>query len=51
MVAEGRVNGIPVTAGSMDFRFIGGSFGAACGEAFISAVQNCIKKKYTINIF
>ena len=51
MVAEGRVNGIPVTAGSMDFRFIGGSFGAACGEAFISALQNCIKKNIPLIFF
>ena len=32
--------------GAQNFNFIGGSIGAASGEAFIHGVQNSIKKKY-----
>ena len=31
--------------GAQDFRFIGGSFGAASGEAFISGIQHAIDNK------
>ena len=34
-----------VTVGAQDFRFIGGSFGAASGEAFIAGVQHAIDNK------
>ena len=33
-----------VIAGAQDFRFIGGSFGAASGEAFIAGAQHAIEK-------
>ena len=32
--------------GAQDFRFIGGSFGAASGEAFIAGAQHAIEKKF-----
>jgi acetyl-CoA carboxylase carboxyl transferase subunit beta len=41
-IAKGKLNGIEITVGAQDFRFIGGSFGAASGEAFISGVQHAI---------
>ncbi len=41
-IAKGKVNNIDVIVGAQDFRFIGGSFGAASGEAFISGVQHSI---------
>ena len=41
-IAKGTLNGIEITVGAQDFRFIGGSFGAASGEAFISGVQHAI---------
>ena len=44
-IAKGKVNNIDVIVGSQDFRFIGGSFGAASGEAFISGVQHAIDEK------
>ena len=44
-IAKGKLNKIDVTVGSQDFRFIGGSFGAASGEAFISGVQHAIDNK------
>ena len=36
LIAKGKVQGIDVVTGAQDFRFIGGSFGAASGEAFIA---------------
>ena len=45
LIAEGLMNNIRVTAGSQNFNFIGGSVGAASGEAFIHGVQNAIDKK------
>ena len=44
-IATGRVENIQVTVGAQDFRFIGGSFGAASGEAFIHGVQHAIENK------
>ena len=43
-LALGTVNGLDVVVGAQDFRFIGGSFGAASGEAFIAGVQCAIEK-------
>ena len=45
LIAKGKVQNIDVVAGSQDFRFIGGSFGAASGEAFIAGAQNAIENK------
>ena len=42
MIAKGRVNGIEITAGAINFDFIGGSVGAAEGEAIIYGVQHAI---------
>ena len=44
-ISTGKVNDIQVTVGAQDFRFIGGSFGAASGEAFIHGVQHAIDNK------
>tara|TARA_Y100000590_G_scaffold34117_1_gene37287 strand:+ start:248 stop:1180 length:933 start_codon:yes stop_codon:yes gene_type:complete len=42
MIAKGIVNGIEITAGAINFEFIGGSVGAAEGEAIIYGVQHAI---------
>ena len=42
MIAKGSVNGIEITAGAINFEFIGGSVGAAEGEAIIYGVQHAI---------
>ena len=42
MIAKGMVNGIEITAGAINFEFIGGSVGAAEGEAIIYGVQHAI---------
>ena len=44
LIAKGKINNIEVIAGAQDFRFIGGSFGAASGEAFIAGAQHAIEK-------
>jgi acetyl-CoA carboxylase carboxyl transferase subunit beta len=43
LIATGKVKDIDVVVGAQDFRFIGGSFGAASGEAFIAGVQHSIE--------
>ena len=43
MIAKGKVLNTNVVVGAQDFRFIGGSFGAASGEAFISGAQHAIE--------
>ena len=45
MIAKGSINGIQVTAGAINFDFIGGSVGAAEGEAIIYGVQHAIDNK------
>ena len=45
LIAEGKVRNIDVIVGAQDFRFIGGSFGAASGEAFIAGAQKAIESK------
>ncbi len=51
LLAKGKVKNIDVTVGAQDFRFIGGSFGAASGEAFITAVQHSINNKTPLIFF
>ena len=45
LIAKGKVQNIDVIVGAQDFRFIGGSFGAASGEAFIAGAQRSIENK------
>ena len=45
MIAKGQINGIQITVGSINFDFIGGSVGAAEGEAIIYGVQHAIDNK------
>ena len=42
LIAKGKVQNNNVVVGAQDFRFIGGSFGAASGEAFIAGAQHAI---------
>lgn len=43
--AHGKVNGIPLMVGAMDFNFIGGSMGSVVGEKISRAIDYCIKHK------
>ena len=45
MIATGNINGIEVTAGAINFEFIGGSCGAAETEAIIYGGQHSIDNK------
>ena len=45
LIAKGKVQNINMVVGAQDFRFIGGSFGAASGEAFIAGAQYAIENK------
>ena len=51
LIAKGKVQGIDVITGAQDFRFIGGSFGAASGEAFIAGAQNAIENNFPYIFF
>ena len=54
LIAKGKVKNIDVVVGAQDFRFIGGSFGAASGEAFIAGIQQSIENKilyFTFNTY
>ena len=51
LIAKGKIKTIDVTVGAQDFRFIGGSFGAASGEAFITGVQHAINNKTPLVFF
>ena len=51
LIAKGKIKNINVTVGAQDFRFIGGSFGAASGEAFITGVQHAINNKTPLIFF
>ena len=42
MIARGKINEINVTAGAINFDFIGGSIGSAEGEAIIYGVQHAM---------
>tara|TARA_B100000902_G_scaffold378578_1_gene411963 strand:- start:1553 stop:2482 length:930 start_codon:yes stop_codon:yes gene_type:complete len=45
LIAKGKINNINVTVGAIDFNFIGGSVGAAEGEAIIYGIQHAIDSK------
>ncbi len=42
--AYGRMNGIEIVIGCMDFEFIGGSMGSVVGEKIARAIDFCIEK-------
>tara|TARA_B110001452_G_scaffold247488_1_gene233546 strand:- start:13 stop:930 length:918 start_codon:yes stop_codon:yes gene_type:complete len=51
LIAKGKVKNVDVVVGAQDFRFIGGSFGAASGEAFIAGIQHSIENKIPFIFF
>jgi acetyl-CoA carboxylase carboxyl transferase subunit beta len=51
MVIKTNINKINLTAIASDFDFIGGSIGAAEGEAFLYGIQNAIENKQPFVIF
>ena len=51
MIIKTKIKNIDVTAGAFDFAFIGGSVGAAEGEAIIYGVQHAIDNKQPFILF
>ena len=45
MIARGQINGINITAGAINFDFMGGSVASAEGEAIITGIQHAIDNK------
>jgi acetyl-CoA carboxylase carboxyl transferase subunit beta len=45
VVLRGQLYGMPLVASAFEYRFIGGSMGAAVGERFVRAVSACIEYK------
>lgn len=46
----GKINGLDVVIGCMDFEFIGGSMGSVVGEKIARAIDKSIKTKYPLLI-
>ena len=51
MIARGKLKNINITVGAQNFSFIGGSVGAASGEAFIYAAQHAIDNQNPLIFF
>ncbi len=51
LIAKGKVQNSNIVVGAQDFRFIGGSFGAASGEAFIAGAQHAIENNMPFVFF
>ena len=51
IIARGKINGINITAGAINFDFIGGSVGSAEGEAIIYGVQHAIDNQESFCFF
>ena len=49
-VGEGNLDGKPLIACAMEFRFIGGSMGAVVGEKITRAIDRCIEKELPLVI-
>ena len=51
MIAKGKINDIEITAGAINFDFIGGSIGSSEGEAIIYGVQHAIDNQTPLIFF
>ena len=51
MIAKGKINDIEITAGAINFDFIGGSIGSSEGEAIIYSVQYAIDNQTPLVFF
>jgi acetyl-CoA carboxylase carboxyl transferase subunit beta len=46
--AVGKLNGIDIVIGCMDFSFIGGSMGSVVGEKISRAIDHCLKNRFPL---
>lgn len=51
IIAQGRMETIPVTVGVQDFAFQGGTLGLAAGEAFVAGAELAIRNKTAFIMF
>jgi acetyl-CoA carboxylase carboxyl transferase subunit beta len=51
VTGTGRIHGIPISIAVMDFRYCGGSMGAAVGEKITRAIENAVARKIPCIIF
>ncbi len=51
VVAEGKLDDLPVVAAVQDFRFMGGSLGMAAGEAVVTGMLRAVDKKSPFVMF
>jgi acetyl-CoA carboxylase carboxyl transferase subunit beta len=49
--AFGEIGGVPAVVVAQDFAFMGGSLGAAAGEAFITAAEEAIRREAPLVMF
>ncbi len=48
IIAEGKIGGIPVVCGVMEYRFIGGSMGSVVGEKLTRAIERAYEKRQAL---
>ena len=51
IVMRGKVEGIELVSVAFEFRFLGGSMGAAVGERFVQAVNKCLQLRIPLVCF
>lgn len=51
IVMKGQIHGVPVVAGSFDFRFMGGSMGSVMGERFVQGANEALRNKVPYIVF
>ena len=51
LISEGKLGGMDVIVACQDFKFMGGSMGMAVGNAILSGVQACVKKRAPFILF
>jgi len=51
VTGEGKIDGISVMVGILDFSFMGGSMGVAVGEKITRLIERATEKKYPLIIF
>ncbi|MCX7590360.1 MAG: acetyl-CoA carboxylase, carboxyltransferase subunit beta [Kiritimatiellae bacterium] len=51
ITGTGKINGVPVAMGVMDFRFLGGSLGAGTGEKIVLLADHARRHKLPLIIF
>lgn len=51
IVMAGTLKGLEIVAAAFEFRFMGGSMGAAVGERFVRAVEHCLEHRMPLVCF